>query len=201
MFYSRFESTVEGQAGQPMMPSWPCTKSPSFKIEEYEVRNLLQRQNSRKAAGPDSISSATLKWCAFILAPVLTDIFNWSLRVCRVPACFKAAVIIPVPKKSNISCLDQWFLNFLHQVPPQKIFAFPSTTIMTNIKMQYKWLPTAPGVCSRCVCVCVCVCVFTAVCVCTLYGLNAEHKFRVCHVTFTFSSTIHSKKKKTMSQF
>ncbi len=61
---------------------------------------------------------------------------------------------------------------------------------MTNIKMQYKWLPTAPGVCS------LCVCVFTAVCVCTLDGLNAEHKFRVCHVTFTFSSTIHSKKKK-----
>ncbi len=59
---------------------------------------------------------------------------------------------------------------------------------MTNIKMQYKWLPTAPGVCSRC------VCVFTAVCVCTLDGLNTEHKFRVCHVTFTFSSTIHSKK-------
>ncbi len=35
------------------------------------------------------------------------------------------------------------------------------------------WLPTAPGVCSRC------VCVFTAVCVCTLDGINAEHKFRV----------------------
>ncbi len=99
--------------------------------------------------------------------------------------------------------LDQWFSNFLHQVPPQKIFGFPSTTIMTNIKMQYKWLPTAPGVCSRCVCVCVCVCVFTAVCVCTLDGLNAEHKFRVCHVTFTFSSTIHSKKinKKNQSVF
>ncbi len=32
--------------------------------------------------------------------------------------------------------LDQWFSNFLHQVPPQKIFGFPSTTIMTNIKMQ-----------------------------------------------------------------
>ncbi len=92
-------------------------------------------------------------------------------------------------------CVEQWFSNFLHQVPPQKIFGFPSTT---NIKMQYKWLPTAPGVCS--LCVCVCVCVFTAVCVCvcvcTLDGLNAEHKFRVCHVTFTFSSTIHSKKKK-----
>ncbi len=31
--------------------------------------------------------------------------------------------------------LEQWFSNFLHQVPPQKIFGFPSTTIMTNIKM------------------------------------------------------------------
>ncbi len=60
---------------------------------------------------------------------------------------------------------------------------------MTNIKMQYKWLPTAPGVCSRCVCVC------------TLDGLNAEHKFRVCHITFTFSSTIHSKKKKIRVSF
>ncbi len=31
---------------------------------------------------------------------------------------------------------------------------------------QHKWLPTVPGVCSRCVCVCVfTVCVFTAVCV------------------------------------
>ncbi len=57
---------------------------------------------------------------------------------------------------------------------------------MTNIKMQYKWLPTAPGVChGGCVWVCVCVCVFTAVCVCALWmGLNAEHKFQVCHFHF-----------------
>ncbi len=67
-------------------------------------------------------------------------------------------------------------LKLLHQVPPQKIFGFSSTTIMTNIKMQYKWLPTAPGVCSRCVCVCVHgVCVFTAVCVCALWlGLKVQ---------------------------
>ncbi len=37
---------------------------------------------------------------------------------------------------------------------------------------QHKWLPTAPGVCSRF------VCVFTAVCV-HLNGLNAERTFRV----------------------
>ncbi len=104
-FYSRFENTIEGQVGQPTRHSWPCIMSPPFKTEEYEVRNLLRNQNSRKAAGPDSISSATLKWCAFILAPVFTDIFNWSFRVCRVPACFKAAVIIPVPKKVEYQLL------------------------------------------------------------------------------------------------
>ncbi len=79
-------------------------------------------------------------------------------------------------RPSTENRLDQWFSNFLHQVPPQKIFGFPSTTIMTNIKMQYKCCPLLR------VCVHgVCVCVFTAVCVCTLDGLNAEHKFRVCH--------------------
>ncbi len=111
------------------------------------------------------------------------------------PFCGSVPDLVVLPGADPLRChfaIWAWFSNFLHQVPPQKIFGFPSTTIMTNIKMQYKWLSTAPGVCSRCVCVCVCV--FTAVCVCTLDGLNAEHKFRVCHVTFTFSSTIHSKK-------
>ncbi len=121
--------------------------------------------------------------------------FFWSMVVCILRLCISfswlcaAAVILqrvahPSIRMQMVSVwsfylklterhLDQWFSNFLHQVPPQKIFGFPSTTIMTNIKMQYKWLPTAPGVCSRCVCVCsllcvcvcVCVCVFT-VCVC-----------------------------------
>ena len=33
--------------------------------------------------------------------------------------------------------IDQGFSNFLHQVPPWKIFASPSTTIMNNVKIQY----------------------------------------------------------------
>ena len=37
--------------------------------------------------------------------PQYSDIFNWSLRECRVPTCFKSAVIIPVPKKPSITGL------------------------------------------------------------------------------------------------
>lgn len=104
VFYSRFRNPIEGQGSQLTQYSWPCQMSTPFRIEEYEVGAMLRKENIRKAAGSDSLSSATLKCCAFILAPVLTDIFNWSLLECRVPACFKSDVIIPVPKKSNISC-------------------------------------------------------------------------------------------------
>ncbi len=114
-------------------------------------------------------------------------VFKWDLNTSKDGACrIWSGRLFHNLGATTINALSQWFSNFLHQVPPQKIFGFPSTTIMTNIKMQYKWLPTAPGVC-------VCVCVHCCVCVCTLDGLNAEHTFRVCHVTFTFSSTIHSK--------
>ncbi len=46
---------------------------------------------------------------AFKSAEMLTllhqyDIFSRLLNICRLPACFKAAVIIPVPKKSNLDC-------------------------------------------------------------------------------------------------
>ncbi len=46
-----------------------------------------------------------------------------------------------------------------------------------------RWLPTAPGVCSRCV--------FTAVCA-HLNGLNAEHKFQVW-VTIHGHTSLHFK--------
>lgn len=39
--------------------------------------------------------------------------------------------------RGNINnSLMQWFSNFFHQVPPQKILGSPSTTITTNIKIQ-----------------------------------------------------------------
>lgn len=51
---------------------------------------------------------ATLRHCSTELTPVLTSIFNWSLQLLIVPACFKSAVIIPVPPKNNITCLKDY---------------------------------------------------------------------------------------------
>ncbi len=49
-----------------------------------------------------------LKACAFQLAGVFTDIFNLSLSLSVVPACFKKSTIVPIPKKNKITCLNDW---------------------------------------------------------------------------------------------
>lgn len=40
---------------------------------------------------------------------VFTDIFNRSLKKAPVPTCLKAATIIPVPKRSAVTCLNDFW--------------------------------------------------------------------------------------------
>ncbi|KAK3548881.1 hypothetical protein QTP70_021256, partial [Hemibagrus guttatus] len=77
-------------------------------IKEEEVNRLFKRLNTRKASGPDSVSPSLLKHCANQLSPVFTDIFNTSLETCHVPACFKTSAIVPVPKKTKITGLNDY---------------------------------------------------------------------------------------------
>ncbi len=72
------------------------------------MNQVFRKQKSRKASGPDSISSACLKVCADQLARIFTQIFNRSLEVCEVPCCFKRYTIIPVPKKPKITGLKDY---------------------------------------------------------------------------------------------
>ncbi|KAK3506179.1 hypothetical protein QTP70_031913, partial [Hemibagrus guttatus] len=77
-------------------------------IKEEEVNRLFKRLNTRKATGPDSDSPSLLKHCANQLSPVFTDIFNTSLETCHVPACFNTTAIVPVPKKTRITGLNDY---------------------------------------------------------------------------------------------
>src|SRR4029434_10808564 len=90
----------------------PQSPSPStvttLSILERDVNSLFKRQNPRKAAGPDSVSPSILKHCADQLSPVFTDIFNTSLEICHLPACFKSSTIIPVPKKTKVTGLNDY---------------------------------------------------------------------------------------------
>ncbi len=64
--------------------------------------------NVRKAAGPDGITGRVLRSCADQLAGLFTSIFNESLTTSVVPTSFKKSVIIPVPKNSKPSCLNDY---------------------------------------------------------------------------------------------
>lgn len=58
-----------------------------------------------------------LKDCADKLAEVFTTIHNTSLSTSWLSACFKAATIFPVPKQSNIICLNAYRPVALTPIP------------------------------------------------------------------------------------
>lgn len=112
-FFSRFERTFT----PPTSPTISITKDPAspqtthvpaLTICEQDVRQLFQRQKIKKAQGPDGVSPASLKFCADQLAPIFTQIFNNSLELCEVPSCLKRSTIIPVPKKSPVTGLNDY---------------------------------------------------------------------------------------------
>ena len=104
-FYARFEMGPGGEAtSQPPHPPAPS----SLTLTEHEVRRTLKAVNPRKAAGPDGVPGRVLRDCADQLTGVLTKIFNRSLSQAIVPPCLKTSTIIPVPKKSTVSCLNDY---------------------------------------------------------------------------------------------
>ncbi|KAK3512206.1 hypothetical protein QTP70_000469 [Hemibagrus guttatus] len=82
--------------------------SPALRISEDDVRQIFLKQKRRKAPGPDGVTPACLKTCADQLAFIFSQIFNRSLELCEVPACFKHSTIIPIPKKPKITGLNDY---------------------------------------------------------------------------------------------
>ncbi len=109
-FYGRFDRN----GGATLLISAPGSSRQSsdddhvITVSEDEVRRELRRVNIRKAAGPDGITGRILRSCADQLAGLFTSIFNESLATSVIPTSFKKSVIIPVPKNSKPSCLNDY---------------------------------------------------------------------------------------------
>ncbi len=108
-FYGRFECNGGG-ATLPSSASGSSRQSSDHVItfSEDDVRRELKRVNVRKAAGPDGITGRVLRSCVDQLAGLFTSIFNESLATSVVPTSFKKSVIIPVPKNSKPSYLNDY---------------------------------------------------------------------------------------------
>ena len=63
------------------------------------TENALQHIKVNKAVGPDNVPAWVLRDNASTLAAPLTALFNTSLRDGVIPALWKTAHVIPLPKK------------------------------------------------------------------------------------------------------
>ena len=77
-----------------------------FQLSTADVRKTLAKINPRKAAWPDNISGRVLRECADQLKDVLTYIFNTVSPSCKLHC--RVATIVPVPKKNNPECLNDF---------------------------------------------------------------------------------------------
>ncbi|XP_073426005.1 uncharacterized protein [Dendrobates tinctorius] len=112
-FYCRFEASST-HSGYSSLSSSVCSYkdhslcNTQVVISEAEVIRILKGLKVKKAPGPDGVSPMCLKVCATQLAPILTNIYNVSLKECVVPQCWKNSTIIPVPKKVGSSELNDY---------------------------------------------------------------------------------------------
>ena len=90
-------------------PDNPCLPTPTMEFDNSteftpvsieEVLSLLSALSTEKATAdiPDGISARLLKERADVIAPSLTELFNKSLALGKVPTEWKYANIVPVPK-------------------------------------------------------------------------------------------------------
>ena len=103
-FYARFEaSNTEACMRASAVPD-DCV----ITLSVADVSKTFKQVNIHKAAGPDGLPGRVLRACADQLASVFTDIFNLSLSESVIPTCFKQTTIVPVPKNTMVTCLNDY---------------------------------------------------------------------------------------------
>ena len=76
-----------------------CSMTDPFSIKE--LKDALKKTKTKKAPGPDGITGEMLKHLGACSRAVLLKIFNHSWIKGVVPAVWKQAIVIPVPKKGK----------------------------------------------------------------------------------------------------
>ena len=75
---------------------------------EDEVRRALRRLSVGKAGGDNGVLPDLLKCCGDALVTHIVTLFTTVWREQRVPAEWRDALLVPVPKKEDLSLCDNW---------------------------------------------------------------------------------------------
>ncbi len=115
-FYCRFWKTPHTRPEH--LSTQPLTSPATPPIPHTRTGNKwrwrapgLQREQRRKAPGPDSVSPACLKTYTDQLAPIFTKMFNGSLELCKSPHASNAPPSSPSqrnPQLLDLMTTDLW---------------------------------------------------------------------------------------------
>lgn len=102
LFSDYFQSVFIVDNGvMPISSPRVCRMQEDLIVTQMGVMKLLSTLNKNKSSGPDKISCHMLKSFAQPIAPILTEIFNYSLNSGCVPCDWKMAFVVPVHKKGS----------------------------------------------------------------------------------------------------
>jgi hypothetical protein len=103
-FYAHYESSNTEACMRASAVPDDCV----ITLSVADVSKTFKQVNIQKAAGPNGLPGRVLRACADQLAGVFTDIFNMSLIESVIPTCFKQTTIVPVPKNTKVTCLNDY---------------------------------------------------------------------------------------------
>jgi hypothetical protein len=109
--FNRFFHSVFNKGDNIKVPIINITADPNLatiQLDEDDVRKNLMTLDPSKAIGPDGLPTKLLKLFADQLAAPLCYLFNKSLSMGHVPAQWKLANIIPIYKKGDHHCANNY---------------------------------------------------------------------------------------------
>jgi len=77
-------------------------------VNTANVYHKLQQIKVNSGPGPDGVQAEVLHKCAAALAPSLSCLYNCSLEQGALPAGWKTAAVVPIPKSGDKSCLENY---------------------------------------------------------------------------------------------
>ena len=107
-FYARFDKIDFSHVRNELVNSQLKRTVENIEITHSEVAKCLKSLKAGKAGGPDKINTDILKLCCEPLTPILRNIYQQSINEGKIPKAWKMSELVPVPKKSPPTCLNDY---------------------------------------------------------------------------------------------
>ena len=121
--------------------SQPCDKTFFLNpTDTNEVLKIVNSLKSSKASGHDEVSNSLLKQIIMNIVTPLTFLLNLSLSTGCFPECFKLAKVIPIHKKDDLTCINNYrpisllssFSKILERIVYDRLYNFLSTNFLLS---------------------------------------------------------------------